>query len=99
MFISDRHFTASISGEDGVEFPFDRITGITMQEYDAVRDFGGWGERYGSKKRGTEHTRTFTVSGNKAVVVELRSGEKLFIGTGDPKKLSQALQSAMERKI
>jgi hypothetical protein len=96
MYISDIHFKATISGEDDVEFPFEWITGIEMCEYNAKNDYNGWGQRHGSKKRGNDNTRTFTVSGNKAVIIQLRSGEKILMGTREPEKLLDVLKDAIK---
>jgi hypothetical protein len=93
MFISDLNFKAVIAFEDTNEFPFKWIANFNIHQYDAIKDFGGWGERYGSRRRGTENTKTFTASGNQAILLTLTSGEKILIGTQESQSFFLALQS------
>lgn len=68
---------------------FEDIVSCEVRTYRPIRDYGGWGVRYG---RGG---KAFNVSGNRGVQVKLSSGKGLLIGSQHPKELAQAIQSGM----
>jgi hypothetical protein len=61
----------------------DEIEKTSIRTYQPIREYGGWGLRFG---RG----RAFTASGNKGLQVELKNGEQILIGTQRPEELEQA---------
>ena len=67
------------------EIPLDRVRAAKVVEYDAVRDFGGYGFRSG--RRGP----AFIASGNRGVELELRDGRKILIGSQDPDELAKQI--------
>lgn len=62
-------------------FPFETITQATAITYRPLRDYGGWGIRYGGKGK------AYNVSGNKGVLLELETGKTLLIGSQKYKNL------------
>ncbi len=56
-----------------------------VQTYRPIRDYGGWGIRYG---RGG---KAYNVSGNRGVMLELSDGQKLLIGSQKPDDLANAI--------
>jgi len=58
-----------------------------VREYSAIRDYGGWGIRYGRKGK------AYNVSGNRGVWVRLSSGGVMF-GSQRPEGLATAVEQA-----
>lgn len=81
-----------------VEWTFRRIVfadieKVELVEYSALRDFGGWGKRYGlwGRLKGT----CYTLGGDKALAVTpIGSDRRLFLGTHRPEELLAALYGA-----
>jgi hypothetical protein len=63
-----------------------------VQTYRPIRDYGGWGIRYG---RGG---KAYNVSGNRGVMLELSDGQKLLIGSQKPEELANAISLALGKK-
>lgn len=53
--------------------------------YSALREYGGWGIRYGRQGR------AYTVSGDQGVQFELADGQRILIGTQQPERFLAAL--------
>jgi len=77
-------------------FPFHRgykrFTRGDLQDYYAcqyrpIREYGGWGIRYGAKGK------AYNVSGNKGVQLVLGSGKRLLIGSQRAQELAEAIDS------
>ena len=68
----------SIGGSD-----IDKFESIT---YRPLRDYGGWGIRYGF------NGKAYNVSGNRGVQLQLRDGRQVLIGSRKPEDLADALQ-------
>jgi hypothetical protein len=66
--------------------PKSEISTSAVVQYRALRDFGGWGIRYG---RGG---KMYNARGNQAVKLALKSGETVYIGTERPAELLKALE-------
>ena len=60
---------------------------IELVTINPLRDFGGWGLRYGGKGM------ALIVSGNRCVRIGLASGGGLFIGSAKPEQLLAALEA------
>ena len=74
-------------------FPLKTIRSYEVVTYNPVRDYGGWGIRYGMK--GT----AYNAKGNKGVFFEFKEGskiDKLTIGSQTPEKLSEAVNRAIK---
>ncbi|MCE2397534.1 MAG: DUF3093 family protein [Gemmatimonadetes bacterium] len=59
-------------------------------KYRPVRDFGGWGIRWRGGKT------AWTIRGNRAVRVRLRSGKRIFVGSEHSQRLAYRVQAAAE---
>jgi len=81
-------------------FPFHlSFRRITAQEirrfesctYSPIRDYGGWGIRFGKKGK------AYNVSGNLGVQLELSNGKYLLIGSQRPAELAETLASILRK--
>jgi len=68
------------------------LTRYEVQTYRPIRDYGGWGIRYG---RGG---KAYNVSGNCGVMLELSDGGRLLIGSQKPEELANAINLALGKK-
>jgi hypothetical protein len=66
---------------------FSDLKTFGIQTYQPIKDFGGWGIRYG----GT--AKAYTVSGNQGVQLTLLSGRHIMLGSQQPTKLHQGIQA------
>ncbi|NER36069.1 MAG: hypothetical protein F6J93_19140 [Oscillatoria sp. SIO1A7] len=65
--------------------PFNNIVRCQVRQYHPLREYGGWGIRYGSQGK------AYNVSGDRGVQLELANGEKILIGSGNPEALVRAI--------
>jgi hypothetical protein len=63
-----------------------------VRTYKPIRDYGGWGIRYG---RGS---KAYNVSGNRGVMLEMSDGLRLLIGSQKPDDLANAISLAFGKK-
>ena len=75
---------------------FHRIAAEEIKRYEAcnyspIRDYGGWGIRYGRKGK------AYNVSGNRGVQLELSKGKHLLVGSQKPEELVEALNTTLGR--
>ena len=70
----------------------EEIMGFEASTYNPIRDYGGWGIRYG--RRG----KAYNVSGNRGVRLELSKGKHLLIGSKRPEELVEALNLASGKR-
>ena len=73
---------------------FRRIAAQEIREFESctyspIKDYGGWGIRFGRKGK------AYNVSGNRGVQLELANGKRLFIGSQKPEELVEALTSLL----
>ena len=66
------------------------VKNISTRKYNAMKEFWGWGVRF------RNNITCFTVSGSDAVEIELKSGEKLLIGT---QKMAEAEVAVLKLRI
>jgi hypothetical protein len=74
-------------------FPFKTLQSYNVMTYSPIRDYGGWGIRYGLK--GT----AYNAKGNRGVLFEFSEGskvKKLMIGSQIPERLSEAVRRAIK---
>ena len=71
-----------------LELPVSRMHRIEAVGYRPLRDFGGWGLRFG--RQGT----IYSTSGSRAVRIEAEGRRPLFIGSAQPEALVAALRAA-----
>jgi hypothetical protein len=62
------------------------LKSFTAREYNPLRDYGGWGIRYGGKGK------ALNVSGNRGVQLELKNGERLLIGSQRADELAATMR-------
>ena len=58
--------------------------------YRPIRDYGGWGIRFGWKGR------AYNVSGNKGIQIKTKKGENILFGTQKPDEFLKALESIIK---
>jgi hypothetical protein len=73
------------------KFDTKEIEKFEIRKYKPIKDYGGWGIRYGRGRAG----RAITVSGNEGLQLYLKSGKKVLIGT----QRADALVRAMNKMI
>ncbi len=71
-----------------VQIPFEAVVKSEAVHYHPLRDYGGWGIRYGPEGK------AFNVSGDRGVLLELKNGEKILIGSHQPEQLASLLKLA-----
>jgi len=69
----------------------ENIMHVEARTYSPIREFGGWGIRYG--KGG----KAYNVSGNRGVQLELFDGKRFLIGSGRAEELARAIEEEMKR--
>ena len=68
-----------------VVFDFDRIQKAEASTYSPLKDYGGWGIRYGRKGK------AYNVSGNKGVLLTLKDRKNVLIGSKNHEMLCSAI--------
>lgn len=67
-------------------YDWNEIDSARVEQYNPIREFGGWGIR-----RGKKGVTAYTVSGKTGLVLLFKDGKKVVIGTRLPDYLSKAL--------
>lgn len=70
----------------------DDIIKFEVKKYSPLKDYGGWGIRFGSSKNG----KAYNVSGNQGVLFEFKNGKKFLLGTQKPSEIRSALEKLMK---
>lgn len=73
---------------------YEDIDEIESVRYNPLRDFGGWGIRFGKDGR-----RAWTARGNQAVVLHLRDGTSLYVGSDKPHRLEERIRAVAGNRI
>jgi len=68
-------------------YPFKRIASATAISYRPIRDYGGWGLRFGPKGK------AYNVSGNRGVLLTFTNEKTLLIGSLRAEELAQAIDA------
>lgn len=68
------------------------IKRFEARTYSPIRDYGGYGIRYGRKGK------AYNVSGNQGIQLEFMDGKRLLIGTQRPEEFLTALSSATGKR-
>lgn len=66
----------------------DSIRHSEVRTYSPLKEYGGWGIRYGS------NGKAYNVSGNQGVQLEFRDGKRLLVGSQLPLELLNALRAS-----
>ncbi len=99
VFFSSLGLTTEVGAEGlWIRFvPFTRrfiglqdIRSFMVREYRPIRDYGGRGVRWSPK-----HGMAYIVSGNRGVLLELRDGGRVLIGSRKPELLASVLESLL----
>ena len=70
-------------------FPFSSILKAEAVTYSPLAEYGGWGIRYGRKGK------AYNVSGNKGVLLTLRDGMKVLIGSKNHEVMCSAINERL----
>ena len=73
-------------------FPSATIVSAEAVAYRPLRQFGGWGIRFGRGR-----TRAYSMSGDRAVRLTLVDGSEVFLGSLEPEALAGAIERARIR--
>lgn len=68
------------------QLTWQEIKSIESRTYSPIREFGGWGIRYGF------HGKAYNVSGNQGIQVETHGGARLLFGTQNPDEFMRVVQ-------
>ena len=71
--------------------PCASIVRAEAQRYSPLREFGGWGIRFG--RRG----RAYTASGSRGVRIECRDGDRFLLGSGRAVELARCIAECREK--
>jgi hypothetical protein len=66
---------------------WNEIASYEVVTYHPIRDYGGWGVRYGNGGK------AFNVSGDKGLQLHLKTGKKLLIGTQNEQEITRFLSA------
>ncbi len=69
--------------------PFADIVSLGSVRYRPLVEFGGWGVR------GARRKQAWTARGDRAVVIGLPEGHRLYVGSDHPQRLEEAIRSAV----
>lgn len=69
--------------------PVSSIAEADARHYQPIREYGGWGIRYGSGGR------AYNVSGDEGVQLTLRNGKRILFGSQRARELESALRRVM----
>ena len=67
------------------------VMGAIARDYDALREYGGWGIKGWSRDR-----RAYNVSGNRGVEVFLRDGRSVMLGSQRADELAAAIMDSRD---
>ena len=73
-------------------FEFSAIQNVEAISYNPIRDYGGWGIRYGRKGRG----KAYNVSGSKGILLTILNGSNVLIGSRDAENLAQVISKRLQ---
>ena len=71
--------------------PLEDLAGFEARRYRPIREYGGWGIRFG--RRG----RAYNVSGNRGVRIDYANGRHILIGSQQADELAQAIGSILRK--
>ncbi|MBT8189134.1 MAG: hypothetical protein KJO29_01800 [Bacteroidia bacterium] len=75
--------------------PWSDVSEAFIRKYSPLGDYGGWGLRFGGKKKG----RAYNTKGNMGIQLVLKDGKKVLIGTQQENELHRYLESLISRGI
>ncbi|WP_062377521.1 hypothetical protein [Demequina pelophila] len=84
----------SLAGVMHHDIPVTGIASVERRRYRPLRQFGGWGWRYG--KAGS---RQFAMAGSEAVVLTMMDGTEMYLGARDLDALAAAVDDARAGRV
>lgn len=75
------------------DIPLDSIETAEAVTYSPLREFGGWGIRFGGNKK-----KAWTIRGNRALLLHLKDGTRFYLGSDKPERMLQWVVSAKKRR-
>ncbi len=72
-------------------YPYKSMNSYKVRSYSPLKEYGGWGIRYGRKGM------AYNVSGDRGVQLELKNGKSLLIGSQRPEELERYMHIAMRK--
>jgi hypothetical protein len=66
-------------------FPLTELSKYEIRTYQPIREYGGWGIRYGSSGK------AYNISGNTGMQLELKDGTRILLGTQKPEEFLKAV--------
>jgi len=73
------------------EIRLEDLVEYEVRAYSALKDYGGWGIRYG--RRG----KAYNVSGNRGVQLKFSNGGRLLFGSQKPEEFAKAINLALSK--
>ncbi len=67
------------------------LTKYELRTYSPLREYGGWGIRYGTRGK------AYNVGGNRGVQLEFSDGKRMLIGSRRPEQLVEAMNMAFQK--
>lgn len=71
-------------------FSFDSIDQMLVRKYSPLKEYGGWGIRYGA------NGKAYNMSGSQGIQLVFKKGDNLLIGTNQPQEVANVLESLKE---
>ena len=68
-------------------FPWETITASYVRTYSPLKEYGGWGIKYGFNGQGL----VYNVAGNVGLQLQFKEGEAILIGTQKGEEIKQVL--------
>lgn len=87
------HYRFSPFQKKGKVIKLADILRYEVKEYSPIKDYGGWGIRWGLGKNGT----AYNVSGNKGVLFEMKNNKRFMLGTQHPDSIGSAMEKLMKQ--
>lgn len=75
--------------------PKGEISEYTIRKYSPIREYGGWGIRWGSGRTGN----AYNVKGNMGLQLQLRNGKKVLFGTQRPEAFLAAVEKLKKQPL
>lgn len=73
---------------------YDQIVRTESVTYSPIREFGGWGVRWGKDGK-----KVWSARGSHAVVLHLRDGTRLYVGSDSPHRLEERIRAVGGTRI
>lgn len=82
------------SGWISKRVPYQRVVRLESVQYQPLLEFGGWGIRWGKDGK-----KAWTARGNRAVVLHLDDGTRLYVSSDSPRRLEERIRAVAGTRI